>query len=167
MDEEKLKKSTTTNGAPPAPGYEHASAPGPIESASGQHTHYWVLNEEERRKGWVRPLRRSYVHRGPKGPEFPLVDIPAEEQARYVGFNYAKYEPYPESKRPLAGRYWTVDQLERVGRGCGTLTTMGLALCETYARDPKYYGSTFCAGCGKHLPVEEFTWDEDGEVVGS
>ncbi len=50
---------------------------------------------------------------------------------------------------------------------CGTVTTMGLKLCETYARDPKFYGSTYCVGCQMHLPVSEFKWSEDGEVVGS
>lgn len=50
---------------------------------------------------------------------------------------------------------------------CNARTTMGLALCETYARDPKFYGSTFCAHCSMHRPVAEFVWDEDGEVVGS
>jgi hypothetical protein len=44
---------------------------------------------------------------------------------------------------------------------------MGLVLCETYARDPKFYGATYCVGCQMHRPVAEFVWDEDGEVVGS
>ena len=82
--------------------------------ASGQNETYLVLSEEERAKGFVRPLRRSYVH-----------------------------------------------------DACGCLTRMGLALCETYARDPYFYGSTFCVGCNQHFPVEQFKWDEDGQVVGS
>jgi hypothetical protein len=52
---------------------------------------------------------------------------------------------------------------------------MGVALAETYARQPGFYGSTMCVGCGKHLPVGrsgEFTWIDDagrdtGERVGS
>jgi hypothetical protein len=79
-----------------------------------QHKKYLVLSEEERAKGFIRPLRRSYTH-----------------------------------------------------KVCGTSTHMGLALCETYARDPKFYGSTYCTTCRKHLAVSEFVWDEDGEVVGS
>jgi hypothetical protein len=43
----------------------------------------------------------------------------------------------------------------------------GLALCETYARNPKFYGATYCTTCRMHKPVSEFTWVEDGEVVGS
>lgn len=50
---------------------------------------------------------------------------------------------------------------------CGTVTKMGLALAETYARDPKFYGKTFCYGCGTHFPVAEFTWEPDGSAVGS
>lgn len=75
---------------------------------------YLVLSEAERAKGFVRPLRRAYLH-----------------------------------------------------STCGALTTMGLALCETYARDPKFYGSTYCVHCRMHRPVAEFVWDEDGSVVGS
>ncbi len=54
----------------------------------------------------------------------------------------------------------------RVG-GCGTVTTMGRALSETYARDPSFYSATFCVNCNKHLPVAEFIWTADGERVGS
>lgn len=53
---------------------------------------------------------------------------------------------------------------------CGTVTTMGRALSETYARDPSFYSGTFCAGCGDHFPVGangEFVWTADGEKVGT
>lgn len=52
---------------------------------------------------------------------------------------------------------------------CGSVTTMGRAIAETYAREPGFYGSTFCAQCGKHRPVGadgEFVWP-DGSKVGS
>ena len=75
---------------------------------------YLVLSEEEKDKGFMRPLRKSYIH----------------------------------SK-------------------CGTTTTMSLKICETYAVNPKFYGSTYCCSCRMHLPVSEFKWSEDGEVVGS
>jgi hypothetical protein len=74
---------------------------------------YLVLSEEERKKGFVRPVRRSYVH-----------DI------------------------------------------CGGATRMGEALAETYAREPKFYGATYCVHCRMHKPVSEFHW-EDGTIVGS
>jgi hypothetical protein len=50
---------------------------------------------------------------------------------------------------------------------CGIVTKMGLSLAETYARDPKFYGGTFCCGCGAHFPVAEFTWEGSDETVGS
>jgi hypothetical protein len=39
---------------------------------------------------------------------------------------------------------------------CGSVTTMGRSLSETYARDPSFYGATFCVHCNKHFPVAEF-----------
>lgn len=107
---------------------------GPDTEPGPQAEAYLVLSEEERGKGFVRPLRRSYVHVGPGGHEI---------------------DPNDPSRHG------------RTGRGCGVQTTMGLALCETYARDPKFYGATYCVGCSMHLPVAEFVWAEDGEVVGS
>lgn len=50
---------------------------------------------------------------------------------------------------------------------CGAVTTMGLALSETYARNPQFYSATFCVHCNRHLPVAEFVWMVDGEQVGS
>ena len=105
--------STTTDGQPPAPGFEDASAPQPVRP-DGQHGAYWVLSPEERAKGFERPVRRSYMH-----------------------------------------------------TRCGTVTTMGLAIAETYAREPGYYGATFCCACSAHLPVGasgSFVWvGEDGK----
>jgi hypothetical protein len=51
---------------------------------------------------------------------------------------------------------------------CGGVTTMGLAIAETYARDPSFYGGTFCATCRAHYPVGadgEFVWVERGQVT--
>lgn len=47
------------------------------------------------------------------------------------------------------------------------VTHMGQALSETYARNPKFYGATFCVFCSMHRPVAEFVWDKDGQQVGS
>jgi hypothetical protein len=52
-------------------------------------------------------------------------------------------------------------------RTCGTVTTMGRSLSETYARDPSFYGSTFCVRCNAHYPVADFVWTADGMPVGS
>jgi hypothetical protein len=86
-----------TRGADPADGP-------PVDQAEV----YLVLSDEERARGFVRPVRLSYWH---------IV--------------------------------------------CGRVTTMGQALAETYARQPGFYGSTFCAHCRKHRPVGEhgeFHW---------
>ena len=104
----------TVSGRPPAPGMEHDVAPQPINPKTGQHKDYYVLPEEERAKGFIRPVRDAYTH-----------------------------------------------------TKCGKVTSMGRALAETYARDPNYYSSTFCCQCRTHLPVAEFTWYPDGQVVGS
>lgn len=166
MNAEKLSKSITTDGNPPAPGFKNGPAPQPI-GANGQHEAYWVLSEEERAKGFVRPVRRSYRHVGPTGPRYPLRELDEDQREYYRAFNYTHFEPYPEGESALIGRFWTQVQLDKVNKGCRSVTTMGLALCETYARDPSYYGSTFCCGCGTHLPVGEFRWVEDDAIVGS
>lgn len=52
---------------------------------------------------------------------------------------------------------------------CGGQTRMGLALAETYARQPDFYGATYCATCVGHFPVGkhgEFEW-LDGTRVGT
>ena len=102
---------TTTKGAP-APGTPAGPAPEPINPETGQHGAYWVLTEEERAKGFVRPVLTSYVH-----------------------------------------------------KTCGAVTTMDSQIAETYARDPAFYGSTFCSHCRDHLPVAEFVWDETQGVT--
>ena len=77
---------------------------------------YLVLSDEDRAKGFVRPLRLSYLH-----------------------------------------------------TTCGTTTSMSLAIAETYARQPSFYGATYCVRCSRHLPVGpagEFVWVErDGTVT--
>lgn len=50
---------------------------------------------------------------------------------------------------------------------CDSVTTMGVALSETYARDPKFYGATYCVRCQMHRPVGEFVWTADDQTVGS
>lgn len=140
--------------------------PNEEDRGDGQQKGYVVLCEEERRKGFVRPVRRSYRHVGVR-PKYPLRDLTPEEIERYDRFGYVKFETYPESMRPRTGKFWTERELSS---GCGTVTTMGRALAETYARDPAFYGSTFCCGCGAHYRVGadgEFVWDGTEERVGT
>jgi hypothetical protein len=55
-----------------------------------------------------------------------------------------------------------------IHKKCGTVTVMrSREICETYARDPKFYGATYCCGCGMHVPVSECLWDGTNEEVGS
>lgn len=133
------------------------------EGNDGQHSSYITLCDTERKKGFVRPLRASYKHVGER-PKYPLRPLTQEEQVRYVDAKYVVYEMYPKPLGSVLGRFWTAQQLQG---GCQTVTTMGLALAETYARDPKFYGSTFCCHCNTHRPVAEFVWLDDETVVGS
>jgi hypothetical protein len=48
---------------------------------------------------------------------------------------------------------------------CGTLTTMGEKIADTYATDPWFYGATYCCYCMKHRPLSEFVWEPDGESM--
>lgn len=61
--------------------------------------------------------------------------------------------------RPYRNKY--------IHRTCGVETVMGDKLSMTYARDPYFYGATYCVGCRMHKPVAEFKWSVDGETVGS
>lgn len=99
----------TLRGTPIGPHLEKES--------SGMQKDYLVLTPEERAKGFVEPVRRSYRH-----------------------------------------------------DTCGKVTTMGLALSETYARCPDFYNGTFCATCGGHFPVGEkgeFVWEGTTQKVGT
>lgn len=145
---------------------EDASVPNAAKRSDGQFVDHWVLCETERAKGFVRPVRDGYVHVGAPGAKFPLRELTPEEHERYDRFGYVKFEAYPDG----AGMFWTQDRLDKIGKGCGTRTLMPQAIAETYARKPDYYGSTFCCGCGKYLPVGsygEFVWDGTAERVGT
>jgi hypothetical protein len=116
---------------------------------TGQHGAYIVLCADERAKGFVRPYRDAYKHVGQR--------LGCDDYKRPEGvmggvcLNCGHTQP---------------DHVQRNG-ACNAVTTMGRALSETYARDPKFYGSTFCVNCNRHLPVAEFIWTADGQQVGS
>jgi len=100
--------SLTTDPTNPDLGYGGNEKPVP------QNKVYLVLSDEEKAKGFIRPVRELYLH--------------------------------------------TV---------CRTTTRMHISIAETYARDPKFYGYTYCISCKKHLPVSEFVWEGTDELVGS
>lgn len=130
---------------------------------NGQQKGYVVLTEAERAKGFIRPVRSSYLHVGAR-PKHPTRNLTEEEKERHGEKSFAIYEEYPKSDNSAVGRFWTQKELDS---GCGSLTTMGVALSETYARQPDFYSATFCCGCGTHFPVKEFIWDGTNEIVGS
>lgn len=84
---------------------------------SGMNKSYLVLSQDELDKGFVRPVRLSYIH-----------------------------------------------------TTCGAETTMALKIAETYARNPGFYGSTYCVKCQMHRPVGEngeFVWTDTDQKVGT
>ncbi len=148
--------STTTDPKDPRLTHGVDTEPTPMAEV------YLVLSDEDRAKGYVRPLRRSYVHVGFAGPVYPTAPLTKEQQATYEGADYVAYEAYPEDRHPVMGRFWTQAQLDNIGKGCGAVTTMNEAIAATYARDPSFYGATYCARCQQHLMVGadgEFVWD--------
>jgi len=149
--------STTTD--PNDPRLTHGSDTVPTPQAEV----YIVLSEEERTKGFVRPYRDVYTHVGQQ-PKGTTRELTADEKERYAEFGYVCFEPYHKSELPLTGRFWTQTQLD--AKACNSTTTMSRDLGETYARNPKFYGATYCAHCRMHRPVAEFRWP-DGSVVGS
>lgn len=131
--------------------------------ANGQQQDYIILTAEERAKGFIEPVRTTYRHVG-RRPQHPIRDLTDDEHKQYDRFGYVKYEKYPESEAPKVGRFWTAADL---ASGCDTITTMARSIAETYARDPSFYGGTFCVTCGKHLPLDEFVWEGTNQIVGS
>lgn len=153
---------------------DNASVPNSATKPDGQHVDHWTMCPTEiMKEGFKRSVRLSYVHVGTPGPRFPLRDLTEEEVKRFnTGGHdpYVKFEDYPESEAPKCGRFWTQADFDKVGKGCGCKTSMPRSIAETYAANPGYYGSTFCCGCGKYLPVGrdgEFVWDGTDERVGT
>lgn len=140
-----------------------------------QNACYLVLSDEERAKGFVRPVRDSYIHVGPPGPRFPTRALTDEERSRFTDREdtnpYIVFEPWPKDFKPGSiGRFWTQTQLDAINNGCGAITTMAREIAETYARDPHFYGATYCARCMMHRPVGvggEFIWTNTNERVGA
>lgn len=149
-----------TNGSPVPEDNSHTNL-GP----NGQQEGYVVLTPAERAKGFVKPLRRSYLHIGAPAAPTNLRDLTPGEIELYSAYGYAKFEEYGDSGGGPEGKFWTKPELDRAGKRCGAITTMAHSIAETYARDPHFYGGTFCCNCGQHFPLNEFTWEPDGEPM--
>lgn len=98
-----MSDTTLTDGSPVTKDHRE------LNPETGMQRGYIVLSDEERAKGFIRPVRRSYIH-----------------------------------------------------LTCGTMTSMGKAIAETYAHKPSFYSDLFCAECKDHFPVGasgSFVWD--------
>lgn len=123
---------------------------------------YLVLSDEERAKGFVRPVRKAYQHVG--------VDCSCGLATRQQEWRDLRLGEFPAAADPRNA--YPTGHLPGCAyrRGCGTVTTMADAIAETYAREPSFYGATYCCGCRTHLPVGllgEFVWDGTVERVGT
>lgn len=76
-----------------------------INPATGQQRGYVVLTEEERRKGYVRPVRRSYRHET-CGAVTTMGAAIAETYARDPGFYSGTFCATCRVHRPLAEFTW-------------------------------------------------------------
>lgn len=131
---------------------------------NGQNKTYLILSDEEKAKGFVRPVRVSYKHVGKDIDITNMEELSQEDIDSGKGEIYVGYVRYNDPDSPLVGRYVRHEDLKK---GCGSITTMNQQIAETYARDPQFYGSTFCVGCNAHIVVEEFVWVGTNEKVGS
>lgn len=149
-----------TDGSPVPADRSHTE----IDPKTGMQKGYIVLSPEERAKGFMKPVRRSYIHesRSVCGKMQPKND------KRIGGSRHMCGRAYPHEGE--CGQWKLVSQpeharAERAHRtSCGVMTTMGLGLAETYARNPHFYSGTFCVGCHAHFPLNQFYW-EDGEPM--
>lgn len=101
----------TTDENDPGLKWGTTNTPGP------QNDNHLILSDEERSKGFIRPVRTVYTH-----------------------------------------------------LTCGMDTRMGVLVAETYARNPKFYGATYCIYCRTYRPVGEngeFVWKDTNEKVGT
>jgi len=74
-----------------------------------------------------------------------------------------QYENYPtidEGEFEQAPRKWYIHV-----DGCGEETGMSEELVKSVARNPEYYGKTYCAGCEEHVPVSEVEWQDGSDWV--
>lgn len=76
-----------------------------IDPVSGQQKGYVVLTPEERAKGFVRPVRRSYVHL-PCGTLTTMAQSIAETYARQPDFYNGTFCVGCRSHFPLAQFHW-------------------------------------------------------------
>lgn len=105
-----MTKTTLSDGSPVTPGHRE------IDPASGQQKGYVVLTAEERAKGFVRPVRRSYRHATCGGLTTMALPI-AETYARDPGFYSGTFCAMCRAHFPVgaAGEFTWEGTSEKVG----------------------------------------------------
>ncbi len=94
-----MSKTTLTDGSPVTPDHRE------IDPATGQQKAYVVLSEEERAKGFVRPVREKYVHQK-CGVVTVMGRSLAETYARDPGFYSGTFCVGCRTHFPLAQFRW-------------------------------------------------------------
>lgn len=124
MDE---PKRVLVDGSPVPKDHSHLT----INPTTGQQRDYVVLSPEERAKGYVRPVRRTYIHAGlnPElkgcvlvktgtngcGARTTMAPAIAETYARDPKFYTGTFCVGCQTHRPLAEFYWEGTEGEIVG----------------------------------------------------
>lgn len=103
-------KMTLTDGSPVTADHRE------INPATGMQKGYVVLSEEERAKGLVRPIRRTYVHEK-CGTHTTMATSIAETYARDPKFYSGTYCVHCKGHFPVgeAGEFLWSDTNEKVG----------------------------------------------------
>lgn len=118
------------------------------------------LEDERRKAAEAIPVDRSarvLTDGSPETPDHRDIDPVTGQQKGYIVLSPA--ERAKGFVRPVRREY--------THKVCRVNTIMGLALAETYARDPGFYSGTFCVCCRAHFPLDQFVWTGTDEQVGS
>lgn len=94
-----MTNTTLTDGSPVRPDHRE------IDPRTGQQKGYVVLSEEERAKGFVRPVRQSYIHNKCGGLTKMALSI-AETYARDPKFYNGTFCCYCGTHFPLDQFHW-------------------------------------------------------------
>ena len=93
------------------------------------------------------------LHKDHRGPDI----VPVKQNEAYLVLS--EDELSKGYVRPYRDAYLHVT--------CRSVTTMGHSIAATYARDPYFYGATYCCACQMHRPLTEFVWDGTNIQVGT
>lgn len=124
---------------------------------------------------WVRPILDHLI--------VVSVTSPTTQRQRKMGLTSDRNDPdlghgVNEEPVPMNKKYLVLSP-EELAKGyvepirdtythlnCQRNTTMGPAIAATYARNPKFYGATYCVTCSMHRPLTEFVWRDTDQFVG-